>query len=423
MLVVGAGLAGVRTCLAMRGAGFRGRITLVGDEAEVPYDRPPLSKDPAADVDLRTGLGLDAWGAADEVRLASPASSLHVGAAGVSVGLPEGSLVGRAVVIATGARAVLPPGWEHRGVGALRTRSDAAALWSQAGPGARLVVVGGGWIGCEAAATAARCGADVDLLEAGDHLLPHDLPVPAAARVAGWLAQVGVRVHLGRRVEGIGPSGAAPVVRCGDRAWHADRVLVGLGVRPAAGWVGAGVARDAAGAVLVDPWGRSSAPGVLAVGDAAARWSPREGRHLSGGHWTEALHAPGVVGPVAARWAQDAGSAGGATGWDQPLEGPVPDPVPYIFSEVAGRRLQVLGSAAQRYGEPGSVIWRESGDGWTAFRLDRDARLRGLASCGRPRDVAAARRAMMSAGAPQVDADALADPAAGPAAMFPAMGG
>jgi NADPH-dependent 2,4-dienoyl-CoA reductase/sulfur reductase-like enzyme len=423
VVVVGAGLAGARTCALLRSAGVTGRVLLLGAEADPPYDRPPLTKDPDAEVDLRPAMGLDVWAHADEVRLGVGATGLVLGEGdGLVVRCSDGREVGaRAVVVATGANAVLPPGWDRTGVHVLHTRRDAAGFWPAVGPGVRLVVVGGGWVGCEAAATAAERGAEVDLVEASDAVLAGRVPPEVSGRIQRWLEQDGVRVHRGRPVEAIEHEQGAEVVS----GLRADLVLVALGVRPATGWLAeAGVERAPGGAVLVDPWGRANVPGLFAVGDAAARWSDRYGAHMPGGHWTQALKAPESVAPAVAQWV--AGSPRDHE-WGTPPTGlPVADPIPYVFSDIGARGLLVLGDP-----RCGRVVWREdprAGDrpdeAWSAFTLDASDRLVGMCTSGRPRDLAAARRAMLAhpEGIPRADPAALADPGATPAAMFPGEG-
>ena len=424
VLVVGAGLAGARICQELRRTGFTGWIGLLGAEREAPYDRPPLTKEPHAEVDLRVAMGLDVWALADVVRLGCTAHALtedggslrvrfssasDLGAPG-STGAEE-ELVADAVVVATGALPIVPSGWRQPGVHVLHTRPDADRLWSSVHPGAWLGVVGGGWIGCEAAATAAARGARVTLFEAADRLLADRLPEQVGARVRQWLVEAGVAVHLGTPVEDVRSGDGGLDLRAGGTVHPVDEVLVGLGVRPATGWLdGSGIARDATGAVLADPWGRTNRPGVFAVGDAAARWSARSGRHLPGGHWNEALTGPEVVAPVLAEWTLRSPDQRLPEAWSAPPTEAIPDPVPYVFSHVGERILQVMGDVAPG----GEVLIRPDGPAWTAWVLDEQARLRGVCALGRPRDVAAARRAIRSdpAGRPPA-ADLLAKAQAG----------
>jgi len=413
VVVVGAGLAGARTCAELRASGFDGHLLLVGAEQDEPYDRPPLTKDPGAEVGLAEVMGLDVHALADEVRLGTGARGLRSSPDGLQLDLSDRPVRADAVVVATGAEPVLPADWAGAGVHVLHTRREAAGLWAQVRPGTRLEVVGGGWIGCEAAATAATRGARVRLREAADQLLPGKVPAEVAQRVQAWLAGVGVEVRVAAPVRGVAPAPRAAGVSVAGSTGAADLVLVGLGVRPSTAWLaGTGLALSSSGAILVDAWGRAGVPGVAAVGDAAARWSARSGRHLPGGHWTEALNAPHALAPALVEWL-----AGGADPRDwRAAPGPDPfDPVPYVFSDIGGRTLQVLGDAGLQAPTDG-VVWRESGSGWSAFRVDAEGRLLGVASTGRPRDVAMVRRILGDAGSEgiRVDRAALADPDAPP---------
>jgi 3-phenylpropionate/trans-cinnamate dioxygenase ferredoxin reductase component len=413
VVVVGAGLAGARTCAELRASGFDGHLLLVGAEPDEPYDRPPLTKDPGAEVDLSTVMGLNVHALADEVRLGTAASRLRPSPDGLRLDLSDGPVRADAVVVATGADPVLPAGWAGPGVHVLHTRRDAAGLWAQVRSGTRLEVVGGGWIGCEAAATAASRGARVRLREAADQLLPAKVPPQVAQRVHGWLADSGVEVHVAAPVHAVASDPRAPTVSVAGSTGAADLVLVGLGVRPSTAWLaGSGLAVSGSGAVLTDAWGRAGVPGVAAVGDAAARWSARSGRHLVAGHWTEALNAPSALAPALAGWLS--GGADPQAWRADPGPGPH-DPVPYVFSEIGGRTLQVLGDAGPQ-APTDAVVWRESGSGWSAFRVDAEGRLLGVASSGRPRDVAMVRRLLADAGPEgiRVDRGALADPDAPP---------
>ncbi len=197
--------------------------------------------------------------------------------------------------------------------------------------GTRLTVVGGGWIGCEVARTAAARGARVRVLEAADQLLPGRVPRGAATRVAGLLEAAGVTVHLGARVTGVVEDAGRTQVRTTDGTITGDVVLAALGVRPETAWLPGSVRRSPAGAVLTDPWGRGSLPGLFALGDAAARWSPRAAVHLPGGHWTEAFGCAESVAPAVISWLSGRPSA---QRWADPLPTPTNDPVPYVFSDL-----------------------------------------------------------------------------------------
>jgi NADPH-dependent 2,4-dienoyl-CoA reductase/sulfur reductase-like enzyme len=417
VVVVGAGLAGARMCALLRSGGFAGSITLLGAESDPPYDRPPLTKDPEAEVDLRPAMGIDVWAHADDVRLAVAAGALGTGPRrpGPSepwvVSCSDGSEVGaRAVVLASGAEPVLPMGWSRPGVHLLHTRGQAQSFWSAVRPGTRVLIVGGGWIGCEAASTAAARGAQVVLVEAGARVLAGQVPGSVADRIQRWLIEAGVRVRTGRTVTNL--DAEADDLAVGGRV--PDLVLVALGVRPATSWlVDVGLDRAPSGAVLVDEYGRTNQAGVFAVGDCASRWSPRRSAHLPGGHWTEALNAPEQVAPAVARWVSGHQRP---DDWTAVPSEPHPDPIPYIFSDIAGRRLLLLGDPLA-----GRLIWRAGEPNWTCFSVDHRNRLVGLCTVGRPRDLVSARRAMLAdpSGTPYVDVGSLGDPQAAPGRMFP----
>jgi 3-phenylpropionate/trans-cinnamate dioxygenase ferredoxin reductase subunit len=417
VMVVGAGLAGARTCAQLRAEGFSGRIVLVGAEPDPPYDRPPLTKHPDAEVDLRATMGIDVAAHADTVLLGVRAMALEPSPGPAdrprwAVSLSDGSTrAADAVVLAVGADPVLPAAWSGPGVHVVHTRRQAQALWAAVGSGTSLVVVGGGWIGCEVAATAAERGARVVVLEAAGSVLAGQVPDAVADRVAAWLAQVGARVRTDVRVDHVQPGPRGTVV-AGEPA---DQVVLALGVRPATGWLaGSGIDVAADGAVLTDQVGRTNLPGVFAVGDCAARWSPRSRTHQPGGHWTQALNVPAQVAPAVVGWL--AGSAAPGD-WSTASGTVAEDPIPYVFSEIAGRTLALLGEpvAGTR------LVWREVAEAWTCFSLDQHDGLVGLCMVGRPRDLVASRRAMLAhpRGTPRTDPVALADPDAGPQMMFP----
>src|SRR3954471_8339687 len=193
VVIVGAGLAGVRTAERLREGGFAGAVTLVGEETEPPYDRPPLSKQVLRgereivrlrDPDTYAELGVD-------LRLGVRATSLDVD--GRAVGLDDGTRVGfGALVIATGARPRTLVGLEASGVHVLRSAEDCRGLRSSAAEGRRAVVVGGGFIGCEVAASLRLLGLEVTVVEMASAPLVGVLGEQMSAEV--------VRLHEGNGV-------------------------------------------------------------------------------------------------------------------------------------------------------------------------------------------------------------------------------
>ncbi|GLW63058.1 oxidoreductase [Actinomadura rubrobrunea] len=388
VIVVGGGLAGVRTVEALRAKGHQGEVILVSAERHRPYDRPPLSKAVLAGDADDTTVDVD-W---DELRcemlLGERATALRPGdPSGGTVVTTAGELEFDGLVIATGARPITLPGPGGRRV--LRTVDDSRALRARLAPGVRLVIVGAGWIGAEVATTAARKGCEVTVVEAADAPLSGALGPEVGALTARWYDEAGVRLRTGAKVAAVEPG--ALLLADGERI-AADEILVGVGVRPELDWLaGSGVEID--GGVVTDAAFRVTVAGALrsdivAVGDCAAWWSKRYGRRLLVEHWDTALNAPTVA--AAALLGE---------------EGAEYDPVPYFWSEQFGRMVQYAGyhPVAER------VLHRGDPDGstWAVCWLTGD-RLDAVLTVDRPRDLVQARR-VMSAGTP-VDPDLLADP-------------
>jgi NADPH-dependent 2,4-dienoyl-CoA reductase/sulfur reductase-like enzyme len=346
-------------------------------EPHAPYDRPPLSK-----AVLR-GETDDTTVAADFAALRCE-SSLGRRATGLGEDLETtaGPLGFDGLVIATGATPIRLPGDGPQHV--LRTIEDARALRAALRPGARLVIVGAGWIGAEVATAAAAAGCRVTVVEAADAPLAGAVGAEVGSRTTGWYAEAGVELRHGVKVASVGHGG---LDLAGGGSIEADVVLTGIGVRPETSWLeGSGVVLE--NGVVVDERLRTARPGVFAVGDCAAWWSPRFGRRLRVEHWDTALNAPDVAA---------ANLLGGAREYDA---------VPYFWSEQFGRMVQYAG----HHPAADTTLWRGDPDtgGWTVCWLSDD-RLVAILTVDRPRDLLQGRRAI-AAGA-VVDAGLLADPA------------
>ncbi len=345
IVIAGGGLAGLRTVEELRALGYAGAITLIGAENRPPYDRPPLSKQlmmgAVDDTSLRAEL--DSLGA--DIRLGERAKQLDDG----TVRTERGEYRFDRLVIATGARPVRLAGPGRQWL--LRTIDDALALRETLVPGARLVIIGAGWIGAELATAAAARGSDVTVLEA------------AAAPLAG-----AVGTEVGARTA----------------EWY---IVTAVGVRPDVAWLeSSGVKLE--NGVAVDEQLRSSLPNVYAVGDCAAFWSGRFGRRMRTEHWDTALRAPAVL-------------AANLTGAAQRY-----DPVPYFWSEQFGRMLQYVGD----HRGADQLVWRDPGHGphWAACWLAGE-RLMAVLTVGLPRELQQGRRLIESA--VPVDPGRIGDPA------------
>jgi NADPH-dependent 2,4-dienoyl-CoA reductase/sulfur reductase-like enzyme len=331
VLVVGASLAGHATARALRLQGFDGRITLVGEEAERPYDRPPLSKEYLAGTLNEEHLRL-------EPKRESLAADWILGVKAVAldprtrtVSLSDGrSISGSAVFVATGStpRRMGPP---LNGVHTLRSLADARRLRADLATGARLVVVGAGFIGAEVASTAHQLGVQVRVVETDQTPLFRPLGLEVGRAVAGLHAAHGVPLECGVAVSGlIGDDRVEGVALADGRLIPADLVLVAIGAAPAVDWLrGSGL--ELSNGVVCDSRGATAAPGIWAVGDCSAWYDAAIGRPYRVEHWTDSRERPAL----AVRALLEGHVAGAAPA--------LPLKAPYFWSDQYGVRIQFAG--------------------------------------------------------------------------------
>lgn len=347
MVIVGAGQAGVQAAEALRAGGWEGRITLLGDEPHGPYHRPPLSKAWLAGemdaaqlvmrapemlarkgIELRTGVMVQ--------RIDRQAKALHLADGGT---LPYAGLV-----LATGAapRALALPGGDAAGVLPLRSRADASAIAERMAvcieKDLPVVVIGGGFIGLEVAATARKKGARVTVLEAAPRLLGRVL----APVLSDWYAELhrghGVELVLNAQVAGISfdIAGVSGVKLADGRVLPAGLVVVGIGVV-----ANDQLARDAGLAcdrgIVVDACGRTSDPAIVAAGDCTAR-------RLADG---SLLRLESVQNATE----QGKSAAAALLGQDRPFTA-----TPWFWSDQYDRKLQMAGLSM------GADTWAVRGD-------------------------------------------------------------
>jgi NADPH-dependent 2,4-dienoyl-CoA reductase/sulfur reductase-like enzyme len=372
-VVVGASIAGLRACEALRTDGYAGKVTLIGAEPHLPYDRPPLSKKLLAGdwepdrIALRkpdeyATIGLD-------VRLGVPAVALDTEARAVE--LADGTTVpyDDGLVIATGSATKRLPGQEDvPTVHELRTLEDSLALRERIADGtARVVVVGAGFIGLEVAATARARGCAVTVLEGLPSPLIRGLGPDMGLAATAVHAADGIDIRCGVLVEGLGVDG---VTVNGGELVPADVIVVGIGVAPVTGWLeGSGLTvRD--GIVCDDTL--AAAPGVWAAGDVC-RWPNRLfGEEMRVEHWTNAAEQ----GAVAAR--NLLATANGA-------ELAMYAPVPFFWSDQGRHRIQFLGrSATEDADEVVVAVGSTDQDKWIAL-YRRGDRLWGVLGTNAPR--------------------------------------
>ncbi len=336
IVVVGASLAGLQAAQGLRRGGYEGTLTVVGDEPDLPYDRPPLSKGfldgkvPEEKLRLRGAADPDALGI--EWRLGVSATALDARTRTVSLSDGE-QLVADGIVIATGASPRRLPGFDLHGVHELRTLADARALRTALGDEPkRVVVIGAGFIGAEVASTARGLGLEVTLIEAAPYPLARVLDRAAGDAIADLHRSHGVDVRLGTGVASVGSddSGAVCSVTLADgEVIDTDLVVVGIGCTPNTEWLdGSGLTIDN-GVVCDDTC--LAAPGIVAAGDVA-RWpNSRLGAQLGRvEQWDNAVEQ----GTYAARrlLAFDAG---------EPVEPYAP--TPWFWSDQYDRKIQLAG--------------------------------------------------------------------------------
>jgi len=330
--IVGGSLAGLRSAEALRRRGYAGRLVFVGEESELPYDRPPLSKEVLAGSREPEQIALakpEKFAALElDLRLGRRADSLDLD--GRALQLSDGERLGfDGLVIATGAAPrALPGAPALAGIHVLRTLADCLALRRELDASPRVVVVGAGFIGAEVAATCRGRGLDVTLVEALPlplaNALPHQIGEVCAAvhRDAGVDLCCGVGVDEifgGDRVEGIRLADGARI--------PADVVVVGIGVTPNTRWLeSSGLALD--DGVVCDASLATAAPGIVAAGDVARWHHPLFEESVRVEHWTNAVEQA------------DAAAARLLTG----PEGAEPfASVPFVWSDQYDRKFQSAG--------------------------------------------------------------------------------
>lgn len=330
-VVVGASLAGLRAVEAARREGFTGEIVLIGDEPHLPYDRPPLSK---AFLEGRTedttfrDLATLTEQLEITLQLGSPATSLD--ATRKQVTTTSATIGYDKLIIATGSAARTIDGLSGmRGVHVLRTRDDAASIRDAIRSGARVVVIGGGFIGSEVASSCHKLGADVTIVEAAAVPLVRAVGADLGAILTELHERHGVRTLTGVAVDEVVGEDAVRAVRLSDGTTiPADLLVVGIGSAPATAWLaGSGVslhARD--GGVLCDEYLATNVPDVWAAGDVAHWHNAAFGRTMRLENWTSAAEQ----GAQAARNALHPEPSAYRT-------------VPYYWSDWYDRRIQFVG--------------------------------------------------------------------------------
>lgn len=382
IVIVGGGLAAARTAEQLRKSEYTGPVTIVSNEARLPYDRPPLSKEVLrSEVDDVTLKPREFYDEHDiTLRLESAATSVDTVAQTVTVS--DGTVLGYdKLVIATGLVPRRIPAFpDLDGIRVLRSYDESLALRKHAASAHRAVVVGAGFIGCEVAASLRGMGVEVVLVE--------PQPAPLALVLGEQIGELVARLH---RAEGVdvrtgvgvaevrGQDDVDTVVLTDGTEVTADLVVVGIGSRPATEWLeGSGIEVD--NGVVCDAAGRTSAPNVWALGDVAS-WRDPTGHQVRVEHWSNVAEQARVVVPD-------------LLGQDVPTK-PV---VPYFWSDQYDVKIQCLG-------EPQATdivhLVEDDGRRFLAY-YERDGVVAGVVGAGMPGKVMKT-RAKIAAAAPISD--------------------
>jgi 3-phenylpropionate/trans-cinnamate dioxygenase ferredoxin reductase subunit len=373
--VVGAGQAGAWVARTLRAEGFAGRIVLIGAEAHFPYERPPLSK-----AVLKGAAAPDSATLLTQEQAAQASIACWLGERVDTIDRAARRLTcagGRTLAydklfLTTGSRARTLPGADHPRIHVLRTLDDAARLRAAFATTGHLLVLGGGWIGLEVAATARGLGLAVTVVEAAPRVCARSLPPVASAYLERLHQAHGVTLMLGHPVSDLAPGADTVVADLADgRRIVADHVLVGIGVVPETRLAeAAGLAVD--DGIVVDETGLTSDPNIYAAGDATHHPSAFAGGSLRLESWANAQNQAIVAAKAAlgqpARYAE----------------------TPWFWSDQYDVNLQILGLPANgtraiARGTP------EAGNGaW--LMLDADDKAAGVIAVNAPRDLRGVRK-------------------------------
>jgi NADPH-dependent 2,4-dienoyl-CoA reductase/sulfur reductase-like enzyme len=341
VVIVGAGQAGGRAAEALRASGYPGEIVLLGEERHEPYERPRLSKSVllGEEPGAATCMHPRAWYAAQDITLRTRSRVEAIAPKSQAVITADGQrLEYSKLLLCTGSRVRPLTGAPDglAGVHYLRTLEDSERLAAELQPGRRLVVIGGGFIGLEAASSALRRGLAVTVVERQAALLDRVLPAEIAAQIASLHAARGVRLRLGVPVARIHGNGAVKSVELADGAeLPADLVVIGVGIIPNTELAENAGASSKDG-VVVDEYCRTTLENVYAAGDCTNHYNPILERYVRLESWqhaqNQAIAAARNIAGLAQRYAE----------------------VPWFWSDQLDANIQMVGVA-----EPAmQVVWR-----------------------------------------------------------------
>ncbi|RVW01805.1 FAD-dependent oxidoreductase [Rhodococcus spongiicola] len=334
-MIVGAGLAAVRVAEELRQSGYGGELVIVGSEPHLPYDRPPLSKEVVRGESDDTTLRPREFYDEHRIDLRLGVAATGIDRSGRVLHLADGSEIDYAeLIIATGLSPRRIPGLpDLAGVHVLRSVDESRALRSDLREGARALVVGAGFVGCELAASMRALGLDVVLVEPQPAPLASVLGAKVGAKIGRMHTEEGVDVRAGVGLTSLtGEERVSGAVLSDGTELEVDVVAIGIGSVPVTGWLeesGIDLGSDPGAGVLCDEVGRTNDPHVWAVGDVAA-WQHESGGHKRIEHWSNAGDQAKVL-------------AGALTGTSDPN---APKQVPYFWSDQYGLKIQALGTVS-----------------------------------------------------------------------------
>jgi anthranilate 1,2-dioxygenase ferredoxin reductase subunit len=377
LLIVGAGHAARRAAESLRRLDVNVPICLVGEETEIPYDRPVLSKDALSSVEgeARAFIRNASWYDENRIDMRLGSRVAAIDRAARCVTLDDGTRLDYArLLLATGSRVRRYPGELEEGVPLhyVRTLADARGLRDALGPGKRVAVLGGGFIGLEVAAAAVQRGCTVTLLEAAPGLLLRSMPLEVGAFLQALHTARGVDIRFDTRAQHIrkGTTGTA-IVATNHGDVTADVVVVGIGVVPNVE-LAAAAGLEIDNGIVVDQGCRTADPMIFAAGEVTSHLNPLLGRHIRIESWQVAENQPAIA-------------AANMLGGDEHYA-----ELPWLWSDQYDCNIQTLGVFSDTQlkvvrGDP-------AGRAFTVLALGAGGKLEALAAVNTGRDVAACRR-------------------------------
>src|SRR3974390_325361 len=395
-VLIGGGLASIRAARQIRKRDPEGSILIASDEPELPYDRPPLSKQFLSGEQSADDIVLEQASKIDDLRIDLTTGNKvhHLDAAGRCVALANGERIRfERALIATGGTPVrlTVPGADLQGVHYLRTMADARAIASAASKGRRAVIIGGGFIGIELAATLLTLGLDVTVVESLPHIWGRFAGTEVSRFVERYCTDRDVRIVTSSAVSEIrGEDRANMVVTDEGDQFKCDLVCVGVGIRPNVELaIEAGLSVD--NGILVDEYMRTSRPDIFAAGDVINWFDITAGRRRRVEHWGHAEYSGQIAGA----------NMTGAT--------EVHDLLSYVWSDIFDLHIEFAGDEDQRdcsilRGDPAEdsffVFYLKNGRITAFFAVNRE-----------PREVAVLRRLIRTRTDVSTRASLLCDPA------------